>query len=266
MQTSMMVDLKIQAFKKKFWEEWAILAIAGMVGTLSGLPGLWPILQQTADRARLSMSTFLTIQVLSSAIQIALIAAIGLFFAHRVGLGAPMLEQWLKHERAGNQQWSVLVIAVGFGALGAVVVIGLDRLIFAPLLSGFTSIISQVSGWQGFLASFYGGILEELEMRLLGVSVIAWLLGRVSHTKMGIPSQGAFWVAIGTVAILFGLGHLPATSLTVTITPLVVLRAVLLNGILGALFGTMYWKRGLEAAMLCHFSADIVVHVLLPLF
>ncbi len=266
METSIKVDLTIQAFKKKFWEEWAILAIAGMVGTLSALPGLWATLQQTAAKAGLSMPTLLTIQILSSAIQIAVIVAIGLFFAHRVGLGAPILEQWLKHERSGNQQGSIPIIAVGFGVLVAVVVIGLDRLIFTPLLPGFTSVISQVSGWQGFLASFYGGILEELEMRLLGVSVIAWLLGRVSHTTMGIPSRGAFWVAIGTVAILFGLGHLPATSLTVAITPLVVLRAVLLNGILGVLFGTMYWKRGLEAAVLCHFAADIVVHVLLPLF
>ena len=30
-------------------------------------------------------------------------------------------------------------------------------------------------------------------------------------------------------------------------------------------FGWLYWKRGLEAAMISHFSADIVTHVLLAL-
>jgi membrane protease YdiL (CAAX protease family) len=44
---------------------------------------------------------------------------------------------------------------------------------------------------------------------------------------------------------------------------MVILRAVLLNGLGGIVFGYLYWKRGLEAAMIAHFSADIVLHVLL---
>ena len=46
----------------------------------------------------------------------------------------------------------------------------------------------------------------------------------------------------------------------------VVLRTLLLNGIAGVVFGWLYWKRGLEMAMLSHFSADIVLHVIAPLF
>ena len=42
-------------------------------------------------------------------------------------------------------------------------------------------------------------------------------------------------------------------------------RALLLNGIGGIVFGWLYWKRGLLAAMLAHFSADIVLHVVTPL-
>jgi hypothetical protein len=38
-----------------------------------------------------------------------------------------------------------------------------------------------------------------------------------------------------------------------------------LNGLLGVGFGWLYWKYGLESAMLGHFSADIVLHVLPPL-
>ena len=45
----------------------------------------------------------------------------------------------------------------------------------------------------------------------------------------------------------------------------VVLRTLLLNGIAGVVFGWLYWKRGLEMAMLSHFSADIVLHVIAPL-
>ena len=63
-------------------------------------------------------------------------------------------------------------------------------------------------------------------------------------------------------AVLFGLGHLPATATFLPLTPLVITRAILLNGIGGMIFGWLYWKRGLEAAMVSHFSADIVLHVL----
>jgi len=66
-------------------------------------------------------------------------------------------------------------------------------------------------------------------------------------------------------AILFGLGHLPATSMLLPLTPLVITRAIILNGLLDVAFGYLYMTRGLESAMISHFSADIVLHVLLAL-
>jgi membrane protease YdiL (CAAX protease family) len=38
-----------------------------------------------------------------------------------------------------------------------------------------------------------------------------------------------------------------------------------LNGLGGLAFGWLYWKRGLESAIMAHFSADIVLHVITPL-
>jgi membrane protease YdiL (CAAX protease family) len=247
------------------WREWAILSIAGTAAAFSILPTMWTALEQTAARQGMSMPSFLAFQFASSAAQISLIVAIGLFFAHRTGLGAPILERWLKGEAVGSQIRSILLPAISLGALFAVATEAVNLLVFAPLLPGFSSVISELSGWQALLASFYGGIFEELMLRLLLVSALAWLFGKVSHTAVGTPTREAFWVAIGGAAIIFGLGHLPATSLTVATSPLVVLRAIVLNGIMGAIFGAIYWKRGLEAAMLTHFSADIVLHVLFPL-
>ena len=45
----------------------------------------------------------------------------------------------------------------------------------------------------------------------------------------------------------------------------VIARTLLLNGIGGVAFGWLYWKRGIEAAMLAHFSTDLVLHVIAPL-
>ena len=74
------------------------------------------------------------------------------------------------------------------------------------------------------------------------------------------------WIAILGSAILFGLGHLPATLASVPFSPIVLAREVTLNGIMGTTFGYLYWKRGLESSMMAHFSSDLLVHLILPFF
>jgi len=49
------------------------------------------------------------------------------------------------------------------------------------------------------------------------------------------------------------------------LNPLFITRALLLNGLGGLAFGWLYWKQGLESAMIAHFSADIVLHVITTL-
>jgi membrane protease YdiL (CAAX protease family) len=78
-------------------------------------------------------------------------------------------------------------------------------------------------------------------------------------------SPAVFWVAIVVAAVLFGIGHLPAAGKIWGLGEIVIARTVVLNAIAGIVFGWLYWKRGLEMAMLGHFSADIVLHVLAPL-
>ena len=72
------------------------------------------------------------------------------------------------------------------------------------------------------------------------------------------------WIAILGAALLFGLGHLPATMAATPFSTTVLARAILLNGIYGVLFGYLYWKRGLESSMTAHFTSDVLVHVILP--
>jgi membrane protease YdiL (CAAX protease family) len=79
-----------------------------------------------------------------------------------------------------------------------------------------------------------------------------------------LPST--FWIANVLAAVLFGLGHLPAASRVMQITPEVIVVALALNGIAALSFGYLYWKRGLEAAMIAHFCADFVLYVVGPAF
>jgi len=107
-----------------------------------------------------------------------------------------------------------------------------------------------------------GGINEKVLLRLFMMSLLAWLGYFISHTPEGKSIVAVFWIANVLAAVLFGLGHLPATSLLLPMTPLVVLRAVVLNASVVFVFSYLDFTRGLESAMLSHFSADIVLHVI----
>jgi membrane protease YdiL (CAAX protease family) len=120
----------------------------------------------------------------------------------------------------------------------------------------------QPAAWKGFLASFYSGISEEILMRLFVMSLLAWLGSFISRTPEGRPTSAIFWVANILAAILFGLGHLRGVSSLLPLTTLVVLRTLSLNAVVGIVCGWLYQTRGLESAMIAHFTADIVLHVL----
>jgi hypothetical protein len=249
------------------WKVFFTLWFAAIVGTLAVLPYALTLQASTLEKitATVPFGALVMAQTIQSVVLFGIVTSIGLLLAKLIGLGAPLLERFFAGEKITDQIKPFLLPTVLFGVVGGLVILGLDKFVFMPaltteLLQGGADKI-QTTRWQGFLASFYGGIDEEILLRLFLMSLLAWLGKFVSHTADGKPTAGVLWAANILAAILFGLGHLPATAAIMTITPLVVVRAIVLNGLLGIGFGYFYSKYGLESAMLSHFSADIVLHV-----
>ncbi|ELZ32418.1 Abortive infection protein [Halogeometricum pallidum JCM 14848] len=89
------------------------------------------------------------------------------------------------------------------------------------------------------------------------MSVLAFVGWRVTGRRTDGPRPVVMWAAILVSAILFGLGHLPALAQSVDLTPALIARTVLLNAVAGILFGWLYWRRSLEAAMVAHASFHV---------
>lgn len=246
------------------WKEYLLLVFAGMVGVICALPSAWGVIEKTARLANVSAQVLAAGQLLQSALWILLTVGIGLFLGRKTGLGAPLLRGYLAGKHVGAQFRSWILPSALLASLATMVVVALDRLFFLPRMPGFSSAISQVSGWNGILASFYGGITEEILSRLFFLTLSVWALSRFIHPKEGKPSPTAMWIAIIGSAIIFGLGHLPATLASTPFSGIVLARAVLLNGIYGTIFGLLYWKRGLESSMMAHLTSDLLAHVILP--
>jgi hypothetical protein len=219
------------------------------------------------------LSTPMLVGIIQNVLLYGLLILTGLYVARRVNLGTPILEGLLKKEAVGEKLRALLLPAVAIGVLGASVILLLDTFVFGPPLEAELKLLGvslsesvNPPAWQGLLASLYGGINEELLLRLF----VMTLIGGIGATMFRQMDQklpvGIFWVANVLAAVLFGLGHLPATAaIGLPMDFLVISRAIVLNGLLGVGFGWLYWKHGLESAMLGHFSADIVLHFLFPL-
>lgn len=105
----------------------------------------------------------------------------------------------------------------------------------------------------------YGGIIEEVMLRLFLMSLIAFLLWKLFFRKRETVPTGVLIAANLIAAALFAAGHLPATAQTIgTLTPMHLLRCFLLNGAFGMLFGRLYRKYGIQYAMLSHALLHIV--------
>jgi len=257
------------------WKVFWILWIAAILTTLLLLPYALDVQSSAIDltKLQLPLPVLLAIQTAQSAIIFAIAIFAGLFFAGRVGLATPILDSVTRGESVADKVRAILPISIILGVVSTLLVLGLEVFYFQPAMlkelgktaAALNLQTSQPAAWKGFLASFYGGIAEEIQLRLFVMSLLAWLGGFISKTSEGKPTKTIFWIANILAAILFGLGHLPTTALLVPLTPLIITRAVVLNGLIGIVCGWLFWKRGLESAMIAHFSADLVLHVLLAL-
>jgi hypothetical protein len=261
-------DSLAQDQPRKFpWRVFWLLLIASVAGVGAAIPMVLELflpLIKSQPPSPLPLPLIIVIGGVQNLALLSLAIGFGLLLAGKLGLGAPLLESWLYHRKLGTNMRRSLITGVLVG-LAAGVVILIPIMIAARYLPGLPFVTAtRVALWKRFLAGFYGGIVEEVFSRLFLMSLVAWLGTKLfQKQKIGL-SPGIFWIANVLVAILFGLGHLPAASLVMHITPAVVGLALALNGIPAICFGCLFWKRGLESAMIAHFSADFVVWVIGP--
>jgi hypothetical protein len=252
-----------------------VIWVGATLGTACVIPyvaALTPALHEAATRLRVPITVVALLSVAQSAVLLAILTFSGLWAARRLGLGAPVLDAWLHGGAAPPGGRRRAFAAIGWGLASGMAMLALDLLVFLPLSPhGVGQLLRQPQppAWTGLLASLEGGVTEEVEMRLFLLSFVALAMRSLSRAcntaRAPALAPGVFWSANLLTAVAFGLGHLPLTARLVPLTPVIVERAVALNGVVGVVAGALYWRDGIEMAMLCHFSADLVLHVVAPL-
>ncbi len=144
----------------------------------------------------------------------------------------------------------------------------LDTFVFNPAVGGDLILNSDRGGLtaDAWMASLlYGGVIEEVMLRLFFLSLVAWVLRKLFCKGTDTDSLPAWLFAVANIvaALLFAAGHLPATAVLFgELTPALLIRCFLLNGGLALGFGWLYTKHHVGYAMLAHAGVHIVSKLL----
>ena len=240
-------------FLKKYWKTLLFFALAGIIGGFfAGLYQLdsYPdeirqeIAAQGIDSALLGIIT--AVQAAGYGI---VLGTVGILLGKKTGL-------W-KDERKLEKK--PLIITAIVAILGGMLLILSDLLFFGNYSDAIRESYAVKPGVTYILAAVvYGGVIEEVMLRLFCMSLVAFFLWKVFDRKAEKPSVAILVAANVISALLFAAAHLPTTIVMIGSTPMIIFRCFLLNGVFGLAFGALYRRYGLRYAMIAHGGCHIV--------
>ena len=245
-------------------ELFATLAIAGFIAALAIIPYSMVFMRLKMSHLRVPPERIAVLSATQAGVLAVAGAAAGLVFAGWAGLGAPNIDRLISGDSLMPEFQTELGIAAILGFATAILAVILERFAFWNYLPVQFHERIRSAAWKRLLATLYGGVTEEIIVRLFFMSLFAWALNHISGNSNGLPSDSVMWIAVALAAMVFGLLHLPATLALAPLTPVVVVRTLVLNGVVGIAAGCVYWQYGLLAAMATHWCADLVIIVVAP--
>lgn len=243
-----------------------ILWVAGMTGILSILfIDLNALLQNLPLPKDVEIPEFTPALKLLSLIQPAVIMSvmvlIGVGLAGKVGLHAPAAEA-----AAGDGKfWPALkpqIVPGIIGGVGGGIAIVLISLAARQFLSPDTT--ARITKLGALLPIptrlLYGGVTEELLLRWGLMTLLVWAAWRLLNKGQDKPQSGYFIGAIFISAFIFGIGHLPIALMIIPEPTLaLILLVIIANSVFGLIAGWLYWKKGLESAIIAHMLCHITM-------
>lgn len=234
------------------------LIVAALAGVLSLL--LVP-LEELAPGTGLPPLAMRALSLIQPAVLAVIFVILGNVVAPRLGLDAPLVRAWAAgasgapvfRRQAPLAGATAVVVAIILIAYSATIV---PRLIEQPGSEAFARLVAI--GLPLPTKLLYGGITEELLTRWGLMSLLAWIGWRMAGKPKDVPAW-AFWSAILVAAVLFAAGHLALLFALLNDPPSWGIAAVMIgNTVPGVLFGWLFWRRGIEAAIMAHAGAHLL--------
>jgi len=119
------------------------------------------------------------------------------------------------------------------------------------------TLLDSAGPTQLILGGLYGGLTEGIMLRWGLLSLLFWALAKV------LPREAALWIAVIAAAFLFAAGHLPAVLASgAELEPALLVRILGPNAALGIVYGLLFVRKSLGAAMAAHSGTHLAVFLL----
>jgi hypothetical protein len=239
--------------------------MAGLLGILSFLlVDLQAVIMSLPQEPEVELPPpvlFKLITIIQPTVIMTVAVLVGVWLAERVGLHAPAAEAAAKGEGFLEKLKPQLLPGIIAG-LASGVAIALSWIVAKPFFTDeFIARAQEFNKFMPHLTRFlYGGFTEELLLRWGIMTFLVWAAWRLFQKGEGTPKSVYVVGAIIVSALVFGIGHLPIASMLAGGLSLpLVIYVITGNSIFGIVAGFLYWRRGLEAAIIAHISAHVVL-------
>jgi len=208
--------------------------------------------------AKIPAGSMRYLMLINPTILLLIAVVLGTVSYRKAGFRAPLIERLAGDASTPFSAINWLKYGVIGGLISGLAIIGIEYLFHDHLPQAYLDLGEKMK-LAPLTRFLYGGITEEILMRFGAMSCIAWLTSLVFKEV----KAWMYWTAIVISAIFFALLHLPILFLTVG-TPSTELITFIILGNLsaGLVFGWLYWKKGLETAMLAHIMAHVAMLLL----
>jgi membrane protease YdiL (CAAX protease family) len=236
------------------WRFLVILLLLGALGvaavTLQALP------QMLSGRPLpLPLAVLQAISAAQSIVLLVMAVYAGWVWAPRVGLSAPLLAHAVWREEP-LPPWRPLLTPGLLGGVAVAALLALASTLTPSALSGAALPEAMKAGMPPLARLLYGGLTEEILLRWGFMSLVAGSAWVWVQRRQGALRVGLMWASVVLSALAFALGHLPAAHTMVGhLDAYTVAYVLFFNSAAGVIFGWLYWRKGLEAAMLAHLTA-----------
>jgi len=249
----------------KNYKQILALWFLGLLGVISVLPVIPQLIAIQNQPIPFSIFQVQVITFIQSGVLILGAVILGSIFSLKVNLSAPVLEAIFKGEPVLTKFKPQIIPAFLGGILGGVFIV-IFALKFQALLPSEFLLAAKKLSMPWYARIFYGGIAEELLIRWGLMSFLVWLLYRCFQNGAQEIKPIIYVSAIFVSAVVFGLGHLPmAHALSSVVNIPLIVYILVGNAIFGFVAGGLYWKYGLECAIVSHMLAHITMVILEPM-
>ncbi len=232
------------------------LFILGLLGVLTMLTVTIPLESLPKEvLAKISPETLKYLVLINPTVMLLIAVVVGTLLYDKVCFSVPTISSILKIEEPKIKFLDQIKSGVILGLLTGVLTTMVGLIFKSSIPQEFIEIGNKIKITT--IARFgYGGITEELLMRFGFMTLIVWILFKITK-KLG---NTTYWTGIVLASILFAVGHFPVVFNAVPHPTISLLTYVLIgNSIAGLFFGWLYWKKGLEAAFVGHMFAHVAM-------